>query len=77
MMNNCSEDDFVEHMKSITKGELWEIVKYVRDNVNITRVTNDVIQCDKTEQYSHALAKVMDVENRNDWILVTRSRISK
>ena len=32
---------------------------------------------DKTEYSSHALAAVVDRENRNDWILVIRSSIGK
>ena len=47
------------------------------DNVNISRVTNEVMERDKTEYSSHALAEVVDGENRNDWILVTRSRVGK
>ena len=36
-----------------------------------------VMDHDKTEYSSHALAKVVDVDNCNDWILVTRYRIGK
>ena len=32
---------------------------------------------DKTKYNSHALTEVMNVENRNEWILVTRYRIGK
>ena len=32
---------------------------------------------DKTEYSNHVLAEVVNVENKNDWILVTRYRIGK
>ena len=62
---------FARHMKSITKGELWELVDAGRDNVNNTRVTDDLINRDKTEYTSHSLAEVVDGKYENDWILVT------
>ena len=39
-----------------------------------TRVTDDIIKHDKTEYFSHALAEVVDGENRNNWILFMISR---
>ena len=64
-MNNCSEADFLKHMKRITEREPWDIEETGRQNVNITRVTDDFIKLDKTEYSSHALAEVVDGENRN------------
>ena len=48
-----------------------------RENIKNTRVTDDVISCEKTEYPSHSLAEVVDGKHKNDWILVTRSRIGK
>ena len=47
-MKNCSEEDFVKHMKRITQGELWELVETRRDNLNITIVTDEGMERDKT-----------------------------
>ena len=77
MTKNTSETDFTRHMKRITEGELWELVDTRRENVKNTRVTDDVITCDKTEYSSHALAEVVDGKHKNDWILITRSRTAK
>ena len=55
-----SEADFVKHMKRITEGELWEIVETGRENVNISRVTDEVIKHYKTEYSSHTLAEFVD-----------------
>ena len=77
MTENNYEGNFVKHTKRITEEYLWELVKTGRDNVNNTKVTDDVIRCDKTEYSSHTLYEVVDGENRNDWILVTISRIGK
>ena len=76
-MKNCSEADFVKHMKRITEGELWDLVETGRENDKINRVADDVMKRYKTGYSSHALAEVVDEENRNYWILVTRSRIGK
>ena len=48
-----------------------------RDNVKISRVTDDDMKYEKTKYYSHTLAEFMYEENRNDWILITISRIDK
>ena len=77
MTKNNSEADLVKQIKRITEGELWELVENGRDNVKNTRVVDDVIKRDKTEYSSHALAEVVDGENRNYCTLVTRSRIGK
>ena len=76
MKNDCSEY-YDKHMKRFTDGELWEIVETGRENVNIARVTDEVMEHIKTEYSSHSFVEVVDEENRNDWILVTRSRIGK
>ena len=49
----------------------------VRDNVKNNRVTDEVITCTKTEYFSHALAEVVDGENKNEWIFFTRPRTDK
>ena len=77
MENNTSELVFVKTMKRITEGELWELVETGRENVKNARFREDLFKHDKTEYYSHTLAAVADGVNRNDWILVTRSRIDK
>ena len=77
MTKNNSEADLVKQIKRITEGELWELVENGRDNVKNTRVVDDVIKRDKTEYSSHALAEVVDGENRNYCTLVTISRIGK
>ena len=69
MTKNCSEADYVKRMKRITEGELWELV-YIG-------VMDGVMDHDSTEYSSRTLAEVVDGENWNDWILVTRSRIGK
>ena len=48
-----------------------------RENVKNTRVTDGVINRHKTEYSSHTLAEVADGDHRNNWVLVTRSRIGK
>ena len=45
--------------------------------VKNNRVTDDIIICDKNKYYSHTLAEVMDGKHKNDYLLVTRSRIGK
>ena len=57
-------------MKSITEGELWDLVETGSKNVKLTRLTDDVIKSENTEYSSHAPAEVVDGENKNDWILV-------
>ena len=47
------------------------------DNIKNTRGTDDVITRDKTEYSSHTLAKVVDGEDRNEWLLITRSSTGK
>ena len=42
--------------------------------VNNNRVLDIFMDCVSTEYYSNALANSVNKENRNDWILVTRSR---
>ena len=77
MTKKNSESDFVKYMKNITEGELWELVDNGIENVKNTRVTDDVINRDKTKYSSHALAEVVDGDHMIYWILVTRSRICK
>ena len=77
MTKNTTEADFVKQMNSITEGELWKLVYTKRENVKNTRVTDDVINRDKTKYSSHALAEVVDGDHMIYWILVTRSRICK
>ena len=48
-----------------------------RENVHNNRVAYDVINRDKTEYSSHALAEDMDGEHNNDWISVIRYRIGR
>ena len=60
MKKNFLEAYFLKHMKIFTEGELWELVETGMENVNITRVTDDVIKCDKYEYFSHTLAQVVD-----------------
>ena len=45
--------------------------------INDIRVIDEIMEHGKTKYSSHALTEVVDGENRNDWILVTRSRIGK
>ena len=65
------------HIKRITEEELWELLETGRDDVKNNRVTDDLIKRDKTEYSSHALSEVVGGENRNYWILATRSSIDK
>ena len=53
-------------MRRITEGKLWELVDTGRENVNKIRVTDDVINRDKTEYSSHTLAEVVDGINKNE-----------
>ena len=66
MTNNTSEAYFARHMRSITEGELWEIVDTGRENIKKTGVKYDIITRDKTEYSSHALDVVMDGTNSNE-----------
>ena len=72
MTKNTSEADFAKHMKTITQGEIWEILDTGRQNIkktgvmddvitrdNKTGVTDDVITRDKIEYFSHILAEVV------------------
>ena len=45
--------------------------------VNNIRVTNDVITRDNYGYSSHSLTEVVDGKNRNEWILIIRSRAGK
>ena len=74
MMQNFSEASYVKHTKRITEGELWDLVKTGRKNANNNGVLDGVIYRDSTEYSIHALADDVNEENRNDQILVTRSR---
>ena len=62
-------------MKSITEGELWELVENGRSGVNNNRDVDRVVYFDSPEYSSHEIAEVVDEENRNYWILVTIFRI--
>ena len=77
MTKITSKKYFVSYMKSIVEVELRELVDTGRQNVMKTIVTDDVITHDKTEYSSHALAEVVDGENRNEWVFITRSRTGK
>ena len=70
--SNISEADNTKHARRITKGELWELVKTGRENVNNNRVMDGVTDCESTEYYSHALANTVNQENVNEWILLPR-----
>ena len=48
-----------------------------RDNINNDEVLDGVNYCDLNEYFSHELANAMNQENRNEWVLVTRSRNGK
>ena len=76
-MNYCYEVDSLKHVKSITEGELWDIMETMRGNVKIIRVTDEVLKHEKTEYSSRSFDEGMDGENMNDWILVTISSIGK
>ena len=60
-----SEADFARHMRRITEGELSELVDTGRENVKKAGITDEVINHDKTEYYSHSLAEVVNGINRN------------
>ena len=66
MTKNTLEADFAMHMRSITEGELWEIIYTGRDNYRKTGVTDDVITRNNSEYYSHTLAEIMNGKNRNE-----------
>ena len=74
---NTSEAYFSRHMKRITEGELWELMNTERENVKRNGVTDNAITHDKTDYSSHALTKFVDGKNRNEWVLITRSRTGK
>ena len=61
-------------MKRIIKGAPWNLVDTRRDNVKNNEVLDGVMDHYLAAYYIHALADAMNKENRNDWILVTRSR---
>ena len=48
MTKNDSKVDFVKQVKRIIEGGLWELVENGRENVNNTRVADDVIKHYKT-----------------------------
>ena len=58
--NSTLKPYFVNHVNSITEGEIWELVGIRRENVNNTRVVDDFINCYKTEYSSHTIADVVD-----------------
>ena len=60
MNKNTSELKLAKHMRRVTEGELWELVDTGRDNVKKNGLTDDIINLDKTQYPSHALAEVMD-----------------
>ena len=49
----------------------------VKKYVKKTGVTDDIITLEKAEYYSHTLSEVVDGKNRNEWVLITRSRNGK
>ena len=56
MTNNFSEADYVKHTKRTTEGELWDIVETGIEHVKNIRVTDEIMERDKTEYSSHILA---------------------
>ena len=64
-------------MKRNRERKICGIKDTGRENVNINRVTDEVITRDKTEYSSQALAEVVDGKHKNDWILIMRSKGSK
>ena len=48
-MKNCSEANYFKHIKSITKGELWELVETGRENVKNIGVMDGVMDCYSNE----------------------------
>ena len=77
MMKNCSEADYMKHVKRITEGELWGIVETRKENVKNIWFADEIMERDKTGYSIHTIAEVVGGENIKDWILVTRSRIGK
>ena len=77
MTKNTSEADFIRYIKIIVERELWEIVDTGRKNVKNNRVTDDVITRDNYGYFSHTPAEFVDGKNRNEGILITRSRAGK
>ena len=75
--NNTQEADLARKMKSITEGEIWELMDTGRENEKNTCVTNDKITKYKTGYFSHALAEVVDGKHKNDWILIMISSTDK
>ena len=57
---NCSEPVQVNHTKRTTEGELWETLETGRENVNNIRVTDEIMENNKTEYSSHTLAEFVD-----------------
>ena len=60
-----------------TKPEKKTGTFFLTAPVKNIRVTDDVINCDNTEYYSHALMNFMDGKHKNNCILVTRYSIGK
>ena len=60
MTKNTPDVDSVRDMKRITEEELWDVMDTGRENVQNTRVADDVTTCDKIEYSSHKLAEFLD-----------------
>ena len=70
MTKKFSYADYVKHTNRITEGELWELVKTGRDNINNIGIIDGVMDRDSTKYYSNEITKFMEGGNSNDWILV-------
>ena len=77
MTYNTLEAYFASHMKRVTEVKLWELVYTWRYNVNNNRVAYDVITRDMNKYSRNSLAEVVYSKNRNEWVLITRSRTGK
>ena len=59
MTKNFSEYYHSKHAKRITEGELWYLMKNVRENANNNVVMYGVTDCESTEYYSHKLTNIL------------------
>ena len=48
MTNNCSESDYVKHIKRIMEGELWYLMETGRENVKNIGFIDGVMDCELT-----------------------------
>ena len=59
------------------EGEHWDLVETGMYNVKNNGVMDGVMDFDPLECYSHSRANKVNQENRNEWVLVARSRNGK